>query len=235
MMSSRGVKIVGHRGAMAEWPENTIAGIEAALEQGADGIEIDIWCHQSGSLLVFHDPTLERTTGAQGSIEVTPLEELRALDAGRGEQIPLLEEVLEVTRGRCELNIELKGPGTAYGLARFLEQHERIDRSELLLSSFELAELEQAMREMPDIHRGLLVSKPDEAVWPLLERVQAYSLHPNFRHTSAETVSRASESGVKVYVWTINAPEDGRRLGALGVDALITDVPGQMRGALQTL
>ncbi len=227
-MREREVKIVGHRGAMAAWPENTIAGIEAALEQGADGVEIDIWCHESGRLLVFHDPTLERTTGAHGSIESTPFDTLRALDAGRGEQIPLLEEVLALTNARCELNIELKGPNTGFGLARFLDQNTWVDRDALLLSSFKLEELAVVQRELSEVRRGVLVSKPEDGVWGEIERLGAYSLHPHFRHTNSDTIARARDAGVEVYVWTVNDPEDGQRLAALGVSALITDVPGQM-------
>lgn len=222
-------KIIGHRGAMAAHPENTLPGIEGALEQGVDGIEIDIWRHESGRLLVFHDETLERTTDGSGALMTTPFDALRALDAGGGARIPLLEEVLALTDGRCELNIELKGPGTARALASFLEQHPTYDRASLLLSSFKVTELEIAMARMPDLRRGVLVVKPNDEAFAEVARLKAFSLHPSARHTTEATIERARDLGVEVYAWTVNDEQTSKQLAAWNVDALITDSPDRLR------
>ena len=127
--------IVGHRGAAGHEPENTLRSVEAALRLGANAIEIDV--HQvEGRLVVIHDDRLERTTNGEGRLAAHSLAALRALDAGQGERIPTLDEVIELVAGRAELVIELKGADTAEPVARLLRSqkpqvspHRRAPRS----------------------------------------------------------------------------------------------------------
>lgn len=110
---------IGHRGAAGHAPENTLLSIQQAIELGADWVEIDV--HSVGNnLLVIHDDRLERTTNGRGKLRKRDIETLRALDAGEGEKIPFLSEVLKTVQNRVGLNIELKGKGTAEPVHRLI-------------------------------------------------------------------------------------------------------------------
>jgi glycerophosphoryl diester phosphodiesterase len=120
LLSGRRPWIIGHRGAPLEAPENTLASFERALELGAKAIELDVRLCADGEVVVIHDPTLDRTTSGSGPVESCPLQALRSLDAGSwfsprfgGEQVPLLEEALELTRDRAVLAVELKEEAAA--------------------------------------------------------------------------------------------------------------------------
>ena len=102
--------IIGHRGACGLEPENTLRSVQRAMDLGVDMVEIDIYEHE-GRLIVMHDETLDRTTNGVGKYSDYSLDHLRKLDAGKGERIPYLEEVIELTRDKVGLNIEIKGRG----------------------------------------------------------------------------------------------------------------------------
>ena len=102
------MKLMGHRGARREFAENTLRSIEIALAAGVGAVEIDVRLSRDGHLIVIHDETLDRTTNGEGAVLDMNIAELRALDAGEGERLPTLDEVLELVRGRAELFVELK-------------------------------------------------------------------------------------------------------------------------------
>ena len=104
-----------HRGASGHEPENTLSAVEKAIELGADWIEVDVYAVK-GELIIIHDERLERTTNGTGYVRDTSLAYLRSLDAGKGQCIPTLREVLDSVDRRAGINVELKGPNTA-GLA----------------------------------------------------------------------------------------------------------------------
>src|SRR5512140_1977680 len=107
------INIVGHRGAPVEEPENTLRSFRRALDLGVAAVELDVQLTRDGCLAVIHDETLERTTNGHGRVQDFTLAELQRLDAGRGEPIPALEEVLELARGRAHLAVEMKQPEAA--------------------------------------------------------------------------------------------------------------------------
>ena len=132
------MRIFAHRGASAQAPENTLAAFELALTQGAWWLELDVQCLED-ELVVLHDDTLDRTTDGEGPLAALTLAQLRALDAGQGERVPLLRELLERLAGRAALNVELKGPGTGAPAARLLAQQVAQGRwaaDAILLSAF---------------------------------------------------------------------------------------------------
>jgi glycerophosphoryl diester phosphodiesterase len=112
---------IGHRGAAGHAPENTIKSFLKAVELGCDMTELDVHVCGSGEVVVFHDEEVFRTTNGNGFVSQMTLEQLRALDAGEGEKIPTLEEVLTALKGRIQLNIELKGKGTPVPVHRIVE------------------------------------------------------------------------------------------------------------------
>jgi len=109
-MKPNAIVRVAHRGASAQYPENTLLAFRGAIAQGVDALEIDVHCTADAHLIVIHDSTLERTTNGHGNVHDHSLQELRQLDAGRGEKIPLLEEVIQLAReSRIRLCVEIKG------------------------------------------------------------------------------------------------------------------------------
>jgi len=129
---------IAHRGASLEAPENTLAAFQRAMELGADLIELDVHQTADGHIVVIHDETVDRTTDGSGTVGNMPLAVVRELDAGSwmgprfaGERVPTLGEVLELTRGRIGLAIEIKAgsrryPGIEAAIVRLLQTTERL-------------------------------------------------------------------------------------------------------------
>ena len=112
------VIVIGHRGAAGKEPENTMRSFLTAVKDGCDFVELDVHLTSDGHIVVIHDDTVDRTTDGRGRVSDMDIDSLRSLDAGMGERIPLLKEVLGALGGRCSLNIELKGTGTAGPVSR---------------------------------------------------------------------------------------------------------------------
>jgi glycerophosphoryl diester phosphodiesterase len=217
---------IGHRGAMGYEPENTLRSVRRALELGAQWIEVDVYVVQ-GRLMVFHDDRLERTTNGAGCIMEQSIDYLRSLDAGQGEKIPFLEEVVEAAAGRAGINVELKGPGTAEPVARFIAERvsEGWEYDQLLVSSFDHHELLRLKRLNPKVHLGaLIVARPlDYALFA--ERLGAFSVNPAMEYVDQAFVDDAHKRGLKVFVFTVNNPEDITRMADLGVDGVFSNYP----------
>jgi glycerophosphoryl diester phosphodiesterase len=216
---------IGHRGASAHEPENTLRSIRRALDLGADGVEIDVRCID-GELIVFHDDRLERTTNGRGRIVRQRFASLRALDAGKGERIPTLREVLETVDRRGFINIELKGRHTAapvQALIRAALDEHGWSPSHFLVSSFLRRELRGI--DDPRIRIGLLLVKPTPLYHVSARRVRAWSVHPGARFTTEEFVADAHRRGLKVMPYTANTPAEIARIRATGADGVFTDFP----------
>ncbi len=119
---------IGHRGAMGYAPENTLGSFAKALELGVDGIELDVHVCKSGEVVVIHDERVDRTTNGKGQVKEMTLKELKELDAGKGERIPTLEEVLDFVDRRAFIDIELKAEGIGNSVAdivrKYIQEHE---------------------------------------------------------------------------------------------------------------
>jgi len=234
--------VLGHRGASADAPENTLAAFRLAMEQGADGVELDVRRCATGEVVVFHDEDVQRIAGVPLRVAEVPWAALRGLDAGgwkgerfRGERIPLLEEVLEAVPG-AYLNVELKGEedreGLAVATAEVLRRAGRVDR--VLVSSFDARLLRRFGRAAPQLPRGFLFEGRAgllraALVAPLLRPA---AVHPGAALATPARVRRWVSRGLKVNVWTVDDPTEVGRLAALGVAALITDFPGRVRSQL---
>jgi len=221
---------VGHRGAAGHEPENTLRSFRRAMELGVDMVELDVQLCGTGELVVIHDGTMDRTTDGTGEVAEITLDELRALDAGMGERIPTLREVIDLAAGKMGINIELKGPGTAEPALRHIEAavDEGWEITDFQASSFHQEEL-SAMRELSeDVRTGVLYALDDDGVMNFAERIGAYSLNPHHRAVNPELVSEAHRRGLKVYTWTVNDPADIARMKGLGVDGVISDYPDRI-------
>ena len=227
---------IAHRGARAEAPENTLAAFRRAVELGADGVELDLHRSRDGRLVVIHDDTLERTTNGRGPVASFTFDELRRLDAGSwmdarfaGERIPSLEEVLEAMPARVLIFAEMKAAAVVDPLARLLRERELATR--VRVSSFDHRSLASVHRLVPEAELGaLFVALPVDPV-ALARACGARALHPSFHYLTADVVAEAHGAGLAVYTWTVNEPDDIRRVRAIGVDGIFSDRPERLARA----
>lgn len=221
-----------HRGASGRAPENTLMAVEKALALGADGIEIDVYAVED-ELVVIHDPRLERTTNGRGRVMASSLAYLRSLDAGQGQRIPFLREVLDLVDRRAAVNVELKGPGTAGPAAALVQRYVK-ERGwhceDVILSSFSRRELAVARDEAPRIPRGLLTRSPLLPAKRFQAEMNLFSIHIRLDRVSRRFTDAAHRRGLKVFVYTVNREEDFRAVEDMGVDGVFTDFPMSVKG-----
>lgn len=222
--------IIGHRGAAGTHPENTLQSIEAAIAAGADWVEIDIR-RVAGELIVLHDEYLERTTNGSGSVYEKTLDDLRKLDAGNGERIPLLSEVLNRIATRCGLNIEVKQADIAPDLITVLDTVLRTGpawRGKIMVSSF----LHEPMRELAarkpaGVELAALSDHEAPATQAFALAIGATALNVSLAELSGAIVTSAHANGLRVLVYTVNETRDVERCRRLGVDGIFTDYPAR--------
>lgn len=222
---------IGHRGAMGHAPENTLLSIRKALELRAPCVEVDVYS-VDGRLVVFHDDRLERTTNGEGYLLEQSFEYLRSLDAGDGQRIPTLEEVCEAVYARACINIELKGPDTAAPLMAFISELIRKgwDRASILISSFDHRQLSEVKRLDADIKTGALTCSLPVDHARFAEDLGAFSVHPSLEFVDRRFIDDAHKRGLRVYVYTVNHPEDILRTQRLGADGVFTNFPERIPG-----
>ena len=219
---------IAHRGASGEEPENTLRAFARALAQGATWLELDVH-HVHGRVLVIHDDTLERTTNGAGRLSDHALEALRALDAGRGQRIPFLEEILELSAGRARLNIEIKLPDALTATVAVLQDALAAGSwrpEQFLLSSFDWDQLGRARDLEPAVPIALLAGK--EAASKVVEaavRLGAEAIHVSRWLARAGFVAAAHACGLAVRVYPVNLRWEFDLMHRIGVDGVFTDHP----------
>lgn len=226
---------IGHRGARAHAPENTLLSIRRALAFGAHAIEVDVHCCD-GELVVIHDDTVDRTTNGHGCVCDFTLEALRKLDAGQGERIPLLDEVMALIEGQAAINIELKGADTAGPAARLIAHYRQRGwaHEHILVSSFDWSLLSAFRQHDAHSMLGLLSEHVDTTALEASSQ-QLHSSAWNLPHTAIDnhTMALAKQQRQAVYAYTANTAGDIRRLFELGVNGVFTDYPERV-SAYQT-
>lgn len=238
--------IIAHRGASALAPENTMAAFRLAKQLGADGIELDVMLSADGQLVVIHDQSVSRTTNGQGKVNEMRWDELKKLDAGAsfderfsGEPLPLLEHVFEELGGQFLINVELKNYATPKDqltekVIKLVQKTNLMDS--VILSSFKATNLLKAEKLAPDLPRGLLTLPGLLGIpyrgW-LGKRYHYDALHPYFKDVNSSLVRRLHKQGKKVNVWTVDKPEDLRRMRDLGVDMVICNDPAHAREIIE--
>jgi len=229
---------IAHRGASGTSPENTLAAFRAAIAAGAAMCELDVQPTRDHALVVIHDDTVDRTTDGQGAVKEMTLAELKRLDAGvsfgatapRGEPIPTLDEVFAVTAGQCALNIELKSGQVENEVVALMREWKALESS--MVSSFDWDRLAR-MREIEVAVRiGILAEKNVPRMLDAAARLSAYAINPRFDLVSSELCDTAHARGLKVLVWTVDAPELMRLLIGCGVDGIMTNHPARLREVL---
>ncbi|MFQ6075312.1 MAG: glycerophosphodiester phosphodiesterase [Candidatus Bathyarchaeia archaeon] len=217
------VIVTGHRGAAGLEPENTIRSFKRALELGVDQVELDVHLTKDRRLAVIHDTTVDRTTNGHGHVGDLTLEEIRKLDAGKGERVPTLQEAIDVVRGRAILQIELKGLGVEEAVVKTVEENRIVD--EVILTSFRHYMVKRAKTLNPRLSTGVLfLCIPMDAPRLAID-AGAEGLHANVNYIDAHLVEDGHRYGLKVRAWNTDDPEQMRWLLGLGVDAIGSDRP----------
>jgi len=214
---------IGHRGAAGHAPENTLAAIEKGIAFGVDFVEIDMRRTADGALVVLHDETVNRTTNGTGLVAQLSLADLKKLDAGNGEHIPTLEDVLKVIARRAGLMLELKVKGTAQQAVEVVR--EAGFRNPIIYASFLHEELSHVRAVDPGASLMVLFGRvPNDAVSSALAHGPS---HIGLRHDTAtrRLVEDFHRAGLLVFVYTADSPGDIQHAVSLGVDGVISNFP----------
>lgn len=229
--------VIAHRGASAYRPENTLPAYELAVEMRSDMIEIDLHRTWDGEIVITHDEELAGL-GGEGEIADARAEAIRALDAGDGERVPTLDEVLDGFGHRIPFNLEIKR-GTREPYPGLEEQalravSERGLAASILWSCFEHRVLER-LRELDRAARVALLISPRRAEQPLerARAVGAEALNPWSGMVTRELVRAAHGDGLAVYPFTVDEPDQMERMLELGVDGMFTNYPDRLRDLLR--
>lgn len=219
--------ILGHRGSPAHAPENTLRAFRAAADFGADGVEADVQRCADGRLPLIHDDLVDRTTNGSGRVGDLHWTELSQLDAGDGEPIPLLDELLAfaATRPDFFLDLELKMPGVGPDTLAALERARYT--GPVALSSFDYASLVEARRLNATVELWLLASEFEPALLVRAREIGASCLALEYRALTPEAVSAIAAAGLGTVAWTVNEPASIEHCLALvpPLRALITNYP----------
>ncbi|MFC8128900.1 glycerophosphodiester phosphodiesterase [Streptomyces sp. NPDC057302] len=212
---------IGHRGVMGVEPENTLRSFIAAQAAGLDLIELDLHLSKDGALVVMHDADVARTTDGKGPIAEKTLAELRELDAGRGERIPVFEEVLDAVR--APLQAEIKDVAAARALAEVIHRRDLVGRVEVI--SFHDEAIAEIARLVPGVRTALVASRFGTDVVERATAVGATTLVLNIRRLTLEIVQRAKKADLRIIGWVVNSQDDLRLVRALQLDGATTDYP----------
>jgi glycerophosphoryl diester phosphodiesterase len=240
MMPVQLPRIIGHRGAAHYAPENTLAGIRKAKRLGIDWVEVDVRLSKDGVPMLMHDYELNRTAGLNATIDSMTAEELEKLDAGTwfngayaGEPVPTLAEtLLLIISLDMAVNLEIKAdpkrPGlTARALIETVNTLWPVDRP-LLVSSFDVPELDKIRQLAPHIPRGLLVEKIGYSTRSVLDAVGCATLNCHHSGLTADSVTKMTDAGYPVLAYTVNDPLLAAELYTMGVAGVFSDTPDRL-------
>ncbi|MER5888115.1 glycerophosphodiester phosphodiesterase family protein [Streptomyces sp. NPDC001941] len=212
---------IGHRGVMGVEPENTLRSFVRAQRSGMDAIELDLHLSKDGALVVMHDTELDRTTDGTGPISEKTLAELRELDAGGGERIPLFDEVLDAVS--APLQAEIKDAAAARALAEVMHRRGLAGRVEV--ASFHDEAVTEIARLVPGVRTALVASRWDDDIVERAVAAGAPTLALSIRRLTLEVVERAHGAGLRVIGWVVNTQDQLRLARALELDGVTTDYP----------
>ena len=232
------ILVVAHRGASAYEPENTLRAFRRASELGAQMSELDLHLSKDGYPIVMHNATVEKTTNGTGAIKDMTLAELKKLDAGKGERIPTLQEVIDLVRGKGGLYIELKGEGTSKVVVETLRANHFTSRQQVIVGSFQPHLVRETKELAPEIATSLLVGP----VFPAEQLIEATRLAKgDYVHLcwenrapqphkllTPELLGALRAAGLGIVLWHEERPDELRVLRTLDVDAICTNTPDRL-------
>lgn len=220
--------VIGHRGAMGHETENTLASIQKAMDFNVDMIEIDVFKIKTGEIMVFHDVLVDRLSDGTGRIENFDMEGIKELNLIGGHKIPSLVDVLQLMDNKVALNIELKGSDTAEAvnvITNSFIKDKDWDLDNFIISSFKWDELRRMREVNNNIKIAVLTDEdPLEAISTAKE-LNAEAINPDYKTLTPENVGKMKEAGLKIYTWTVNEPDDIKKMKDYRVDGIITNYP----------
>ncbi|MFH1784361.1 MAG: glycerophosphodiester phosphodiesterase family protein [bacterium] len=222
---------IGHRGAAGYEPENTLLSIKKALQLKVDFVELDVQVCKTGEVIAMHDSKIDRTTNGKGYITERTFEELRMLDAGKGEKIPTLEEVLDLVDRKTKVNIEIKGENAAkavFNILKIYVNEKSWTWGDFLISSFNHPELLKLKELIPDVKIGAVIAGIPVDYAACAEKVHAYSLHPSKEFINQTLIDDAHKRGLQVFIYTLNDKDDIDLMKSIGVDGIFSDFPDRL-------
>jgi len=231
------MKVFAHRGASGNYPENTKSAINAALDIEVDGIEVDLQSAKD-AYVIIHDSWLDRTTNGQGKVSTYTLSQLKELDAGSGEKIPSLQDLIDWNNNQTLLNIELKH---TFELTRLVENiqnnlsNRKISKENLIISSYDHHQLKFMKQQLPWLKIGALTSSIPLEYAKFAQELNAFSVHIDKDFINQDFVFDAHQRGLKVYAYTLDKIEDIKAMLALGVNGIFTNYPATTKGIIQDL
>ncbi|MFF1925792.1 glycerophosphodiester phosphodiesterase [Streptomyces sp. NPDC058221] len=212
---------IGHRGVMGVEPENTLRSFVHAEQAGMDLIELDLHLSKDGALAVMHDADVDRTTDGKGPIAEKTMAELRELDAGQGERVPVFEEVLDTVGSAMQA--EIKDVAAARTLAEVMRRRDLVERVEVI--SFHDEAIAEIAQLVPGVRTALVASRWGDDVVDRAKAVGATRLVLNVRRITLELVEKAHAEGLTVVGWVVNTQDHLRLARGLGLDGATTDFP----------
>ncbi|KZN47452.1 glycerophosphodiester phosphodiesterase [Pseudoalteromonas luteoviolacea] len=221
------IQVFAHRGASGMYPENSLSAISAALEVDVHGIELDVQSCRD-DYAIIHDTWLDRTTNGKGMVKNASRAELNKLDAGNGEGIPTLQDVFNLIGKQADINLELKH---TYSLDKFVNYIEKnvqegiIERSQLILSSFDHHQLAWLKQKLPWVKIGALTASIPLHYAEFAQRLHAYSIHIDKNFINHEFVQDAKQRGLKIYTYTVDKQQDIEQVLEMGVDGIFSNYP----------
>jgi len=225
------MEVVGHRGCAGLLPENTLLGFRHAVSLGVDRLECDVQLTRDEQLVVIHDERVDRTTNGSGAVAEMSLSQVRALDAGRGERVPRLDEVLDIIAAAgLPLLLELKGSGTAPPALAAVAARGLL--GQVTFTCFDLSRIEAVRRLHPGVSTGAIFARADAASPQAARAAGASGLGAQFRSLTPELIAAAHALGLQVRAWNPDAEEDQRAALALGPDGISTNRPDRLLGLL---
>jgi glycerophosphoryl diester phosphodiesterase len=217
------VYVVGHRGAAGLMPENTLKGFRFAIELGVDYVECDVHLSRDRQLVVMHDPTVDRTTNGRGALRDLTLARIRSLDAGQGEQVPTLDEVLDCVHQEVHLLIELKGIGTERAALAAVKAHDMVD--EVTFSSFFLERLALIRSLGKEYRLRAILPNPTDFELARVAEMKAVGVDIRYATACLRNVETAQALGLEVLAWNPDSWREQQAMIALGVDGVSSNRP----------
>ena len=213
---------IAHRGASGYKPENTAKSYEKAIELNADMIEFDVRESLDGHLVVMHDETVDRTTDGSGLVAMKTLSDLKELDAGEGERIPTVEEVLELGKDRTKFVLELKQDGVEDKVISLLNKYDLLE--DVFIVSFKPKRLRMIKELEPKLRTGLIILAAINPV-ELTKRCGADFIAPYHKFITKSLVDSATQNGLHTFTWTVDEYLKAQSLREKGVRGIVTNKP----------
>jgi glycerophosphoryl diester phosphodiesterase len=216
--------IFGHRGAKDEVSENTLKSFQSAIDNGLGALELDIHKTSDGELVVIHDPTLDRTTNGQGEVLKNSLAQIKSLDAGEGEKVPLLSEVFDlIIDNDVEIFIEIKALDCEEALAALIVKYQFEQR--VIIKCFNHRALQKVHSLNTKIRKTpLMYGLPIDPVH-LIDSCYSQGISLNVSLIDTQLVKEVHEAGKFVVVWNVNTVAMASHFKNMGVDYIGTDCP----------